>query len=99
MPSTSSHSTVSERTPLTHTPPEERECASEYVSECVSEAVAAMTPNRYALTLVFMCVFVGDMARGVLFPTLWLFVQQMGVSVCVCECEFVCACECECECE
>jgi hypothetical protein len=40
-----------------------------------------MTPNRYALTLVFMCVFVGDMARGVLFPTLWLFVQQMGVSV------------------
>jgi hypothetical protein len=42
-----------------------------------------MTPNRYALTLVFMCVFVGDMARGVLFPTLWLFVQQMGVSMCV----------------
>jgi len=35
-------------------------------------------PNRYALTLIFLCVFVGDMARGILFPTLWLFVQQMG---------------------
>lgn len=37
-------------------------------------------PHTYALVLIFLCVFVGDMARGVLFPTLWLFVQQLGVS-------------------
>ena len=43
------------------------------------EEAELLAPNQYALTLIFLCVFVGDMARGILFPTLWLFVQQLGV--------------------
>ena len=28
--------------------------------------------------IVASCVLIGDMARGILFPTLWLFVQSLG---------------------
>ena len=78
------HRNASELTPLTPI----RRCR-----EDSEEEFQPCAPNQYALTLIFLCVFVGDMARGILFPTLWLFVQQLGVSAllsCVVLCCDVC---------
>jgi MFS family permease len=32
-----------------------------------------------SLAIIYLCVFVSDAARGILFPTLWLYVQSFGV--------------------
>ena len=42
--------------------------------------LAHSSTDQISIMVVVICVIVGDMARGVLFPTLWLLVQALGGS-------------------
>lgn len=38
------------------------------------------TTDQISIIVIVLCVVVGDMSRGILFPTLWLLVQSLGGS-------------------
>ena len=45
------------------------------------EKMESLPPSSYASTaIVVVCVLIGDMARGILFPSLWLLVQSLSGS-------------------